>query len=250
MRSGLGPRTRCVIAVHQFGIRCPVDKLREILPARVSIIEDAAQAWETKRNGEFIGGYGDAVIVSFGASKPVALGAGGALLSDRPELETLVTSEVSEQRYLSRVALPAPFPVPLAGRLLGALKRADERAARRQAFVRCLRPALAPAGYAEPDGMPIDDPPWHRFPVWAANIADRDAIIRHADRLGIRAQPDHDVPLYRLPMFSGRSRYVNRVSTGGAQLAVLNIDGPEKRAAALRHVLEDAIPPPVQESSA
>lgn len=238
--AALSPRTRCVIAVHQYGLPCPVGEIREVVPEHVSIVEDAAQAWGSRRNGRFVGGDGDAVVVSFGSSKPVALGAGGALLSDRPGLETLVTSDTSGQRRLARPALPAPFPVPLAGELVAALKRADDRIARRRAFARRVLPALAPAGYASQERGDIDDSSWHRLPVWSRSIADRDALIQHARRHGIRAQQDHDVPLHRLAMFDGRSRYVSGSEEHGASLALLGTDGSQEQASALRRALKDA----------
>jgi dTDP-4-amino-4,6-dideoxygalactose transaminase len=69
-------RTRCVVAVHQYGLPCPVADLRTALPDGVKIIEDAAQSWDTLAEGRPVGRDGDVVVASFGRTKPVPLGAG------------------------------------------------------------------------------------------------------------------------------------------------------------------------------
>jgi dTDP-4-amino-4,6-dideoxygalactose transaminase len=76
-------RTRCVVAVHQYGLPCPVAGLRAELPDEVRIVEDAAQSWDARAEGRSVGRDGDVVVVSFGRSKPVPLGAGGCSATDQ-----------------------------------------------------------------------------------------------------------------------------------------------------------------------
>ncbi len=81
------PRTRAVIASHLFGQPAPVAKLRKLCDERGWIlIEDACQVPGMKidQDGEprSAGSYGHLGTLSFGGSKPLTGGNGGAVLTD------------------------------------------------------------------------------------------------------------------------------------------------------------------------
>lgn len=78
------PRIGTVVAVHLYGHRADMDALRVVTRANgVLLIEDAAQAQGgVHPNGCPYGGSGDASILSFGHTKIIDAGGGGALLFD------------------------------------------------------------------------------------------------------------------------------------------------------------------------
>jgi dTDP-3-amino-3,4,6-trideoxy-alpha-D-glucose transaminase len=83
-----GSRTRAIVAVHLYGQIADMDALRAVADARgLALVEDAAQAHGARSRGRPAGGLGDAAAFSFYPGKNLgALGDGGAVVTDDPEL--------------------------------------------------------------------------------------------------------------------------------------------------------------------
>ena len=87
LESKIGPKTLAVIAVHLFGIPGDIISLKELTKKKgIFLIEDAAQAFENRVNGDLLGQFGDLSIFSFGRGKPFSLLSGGAVVVNNPEL--------------------------------------------------------------------------------------------------------------------------------------------------------------------
>ena len=84
-------RTKAVMAVHFGGLAMDVQALRNALPKRVSIIEDAAHAFGARfANGKPVGSSGNLTCFSFYANKNLSTGEGGAIaLFDQNKAERL-----------------------------------------------------------------------------------------------------------------------------------------------------------------
>ena len=77
------PRTTAIIGVHVWGAPCPIDALSEIAQRRgLRLMFDAAHALACSYKGKMIGGFGDAEIVSFHATKFLNSFEGGAVLTN------------------------------------------------------------------------------------------------------------------------------------------------------------------------
>jgi dTDP-4-amino-4,6-dideoxygalactose transaminase len=73
-------RTRAVIAVHMGGLTVNVSALRDALPPRVAIVEDAAHALGSAyTDGSPVGSSGNLTCFSFYANKNLSTGEGGAV---------------------------------------------------------------------------------------------------------------------------------------------------------------------------
>lgn len=82
----LTPRTKAVIAVHYGGYAIDVRALRQALPGRVSIVEDAAHALGARHpDGRRVGASGNPVCFSFYANKNLSTADGGAIALADPE---------------------------------------------------------------------------------------------------------------------------------------------------------------------
>jgi dTDP-4-amino-4,6-dideoxygalactose transaminase len=81
-------RTRAVMPVHLYGQMCDVAALRGMLDNHpgIAIIEDAAHAFESSRDGYLPGRHSDMAIFSFYATKNVTCGEGGAIITNRADL--------------------------------------------------------------------------------------------------------------------------------------------------------------------
>ena len=80
--AALGPRTRATIVSHLHGGIVPMREVMELAAAHgIRVIEDAAQAPGAMVQGRLAGTWGDVGILSFGGSKLLTAGRGGALLT-------------------------------------------------------------------------------------------------------------------------------------------------------------------------
>lgn len=85
------PRTTAIIGVHAWGAPCPIDELTEIANRRgLHLMFDAAHAIGCSYKGQMIGGFGEAEIVSFHATKFLNSFEGGAVLTNDDTLANRV----------------------------------------------------------------------------------------------------------------------------------------------------------------
>ncbi len=81
------PRTTGIIGVHLWGRPCNVDALTEIArKRRLKMLFDAAHAFACSYEGRMIGGFGDAEVFSFHATKFFNTFEGGAVVTNNDEL--------------------------------------------------------------------------------------------------------------------------------------------------------------------
>ena len=81
------PRTTGVVGVHTWGEVCDVQALHAICERRgIALIFDAAHALGSTDKGEPVGGFGDAEVFSFHATKFVQSFEGGAITTKDPAL--------------------------------------------------------------------------------------------------------------------------------------------------------------------
>ena len=109
------PRTKAIIAVHLFGLCADMDRLREIVPSHIPIIEDAACASGASLNGIPAGGLGEAAVFSFHPRKSITTGEGGMVCTNNTNLAAIAdqlrnhgASVSEEQRHRG----PRPYLLP------------------------------------------------------------------------------------------------------------------------------------------
>lgn len=87
VESAITERTRAILPVHLYGNMCDIKKIRQIAERHnLVIIEDAAHAIESKRDGVRVGELGDTVCFSFYATKSITCGEGGAVATKNPDI--------------------------------------------------------------------------------------------------------------------------------------------------------------------
>lgn len=83
----VGPRTKAVIASHLHGTQVDMRRLMEIAEERgLAVIEDACQSPGALVQGRIAGSWGDCGIHSFGGSKLLTAGRGGAIVTNRADV--------------------------------------------------------------------------------------------------------------------------------------------------------------------
>ncbi|NER94666.1 MAG: DegT/DnrJ/EryC1/StrS family aminotransferase [Symploca sp. SIO1B1] len=81
-------KTKAIIPVHFGGLSCDMNPILEIAKTHnLAVIEDAAHAIPTTYNGKLIGSLdSDATVYSFYATKPIATGEGGMLVTRNSDI--------------------------------------------------------------------------------------------------------------------------------------------------------------------
>jgi len=135
------PEVRAVIASHLQGGTVEMPALRDWADRRgVAIIEDACQAAGATVHGRPAGGWGDLAVLSFGGSKLVTSGRGGAVLTSRADIaqRMRLVAERGNDAY--------PLSELQAALLLPQLERLAAAHAQRAASVSRLKELLTAAG--------------------------------------------------------------------------------------------------------
>jgi dTDP-4-amino-4,6-dideoxygalactose transaminase len=83
VKESLNKRTKAIIVPHLFGLPA---NLEELLSLKVPLIEDCAQALGATYRGKYVGSFGTLSIFSFYATKVIATGEGGMVLSNSEDL--------------------------------------------------------------------------------------------------------------------------------------------------------------------
>jgi perosamine synthetase len=133
----ISPQTRAILISHLHGgvvsMRSAVTIAREY---GLAVIEDACQMPGASIEGRKAGTWGDVGVISFGGSKLLSAGRGGALLTSSPEIKQRV------QLYCNRGNHAYPLSELQATVLLPQLERLDEKNRRRSISVSKLEDKL------------------------------------------------------------------------------------------------------------
>jgi dTDP-4-amino-4,6-dideoxygalactose transaminase len=87
LQAAIGPKTRAVIVSHLHGGIVPMREIMTIAAERgLSVIEDSAQMPGAVIQGRKAGTWGDVGILSFGGSKLLTAGRGGAMLTQKADI--------------------------------------------------------------------------------------------------------------------------------------------------------------------
>jgi dTDP-4-amino-4,6-dideoxygalactose transaminase len=127
---GVGPRTRAIIVSHLHGGMADMPRIMELAQAHgLAVVEDACQAPGATIDGRLAGTWGDVGVLSFGGSKLLTAGRGGALLTRHAEIQQRI------KIFCERGNDAFPLSELQAAVLLPQLERLGERNRLRRASV-------------------------------------------------------------------------------------------------------------------
>lgn len=200
----LTDKTAAVIAVHQYGLPCPIKEIRAVLPSHIAVIEDAAQVFGHLAQGTGAGLFADMVVSSFGPHKPLSMGGGGGVFGDHADLVGAIQQSRLAMREGSE--LPYSYEMHPAGVLdyQQAITNAYERILARRKLVEDISNILQKIGFEIWQGRQGDAPCWHRLPIWATTPALRHAALTSSMATNV-VQESHRIDTADLPMFAGKS---------------------------------------------
>ena len=155
LAEAVGPATRAVIVSHLHGGVVPMDEVMAVAAAHgLRVIEDAAQMPGAIIQGRRAGTWGDAGVLSFGGSKLLTAGRGGALLTRHADIYQRART------YQLRGNQVCPLSELQAAVLLPQLAKLDDRNNRRARNVSLLKerlrdvPGLRPFANRCPESEP------------------------------------------------------------------------------------------------
>jgi dTDP-4-amino-4,6-dideoxygalactose transaminase len=131
--AAIEPATKAIVVSHLHGGVVAMSRLMEVAHQRgVSVVEDACQCPGATIEGRLAGTWGDVGVLSFGGSKLLTAGRGGALVTSREEIQQRV------KVFGDRGNQAFPLSELQAAVLLPQLETLAERNATRAARVRQL----------------------------------------------------------------------------------------------------------------
>ena len=131
--NAIGPNTKAILVSHLHGGFARMCRIRELADAHgIAVVEDACQVPGARVEGRPAGGWGDASVLSFGGSKLLTAGRGGAMITRHHEV--LQRAKI----FSERGNLAFPLSELQAAVLLPQLDRLEERNAQRQESVNLL----------------------------------------------------------------------------------------------------------------
>lgn len=74
-------KTKAILVVHSYGYVVNIEKLKNLIPNNIKIIEDCAEAHFAELNGNLVGTQSDIACYSFFANKILTTGEGGMCIS-------------------------------------------------------------------------------------------------------------------------------------------------------------------------
>jgi len=99
----INENTKVIVPVHYAGVACDMDMIKaQIDGLKIRIVEDAAQAIDSKYKDEYLGSIGEVGCFSFHETKNISSGEGGALLVNEANLRA--RAEILWEKGTNRAA--------------------------------------------------------------------------------------------------------------------------------------------------
>jgi dTDP-4-amino-4,6-dideoxygalactose transaminase len=184
LAEAFGPATRAIIVSHLHGGVVPMREVMELAQRHgVAVVEDAAQAPGARVQGRPAGTWGDVGVLSFGGSKLLTAGRGGAILTNDAGVAQRA------RLWLQRGNHVCPLSELQAAVLLPQLDRLTERNARRHRAVELLGEQLRAIPGVRPfvnGELPDSDPVYYK--VGMQFDAERFGLSRERFLAAVRAE--------------------------------------------------------------
>jgi dTDP-4-amino-4,6-dideoxygalactose transaminase len=242
VEAAIGPRTKAVMTMSYAGRAGETAALRELCRARgLVLLEDAAHAIGSRLGDRQLGTFGDAGAFSFFSNKNLAVGEGGAIVTDDDGLAERIRllrshgmTTLTWDRHRGHasgydvVALGFNYRIDEPRAALGSarLARLDADTARRAAHVSRYRELLAGL-----DGLtllhdpePDESPAHHLFPVVLDERLDRDTFRRELAERGVQTSV-HYPPVHRFSIYDERAAALPATEAYAARTVTLPLFG-------------------------
>lgn len=200
IEAAITKNTRAILPVHIFGQCCDMELLMALADAYgLAVIEDAAQAFGARWQGQPVGGLGTAGCFSFYPSKPLGcFGDGGLVTTNDSELahrlRLLSNHGAKGPNRHTRFGLVSRLDTLQAAVLRVKLASLEAHLAARREVAGRYRTLLATQPLELPASRTGAE---HCFAQFTIRCDDRDGLQQHLARAGIATAIHYPLPLYR-----------------------------------------------------
>jgi len=205
LEAAVTPRTRAIMPVHLYGHPVDLDGIGRVAERYgLAVVEDAAQAHGARHRGRRVGS-GHAVAFSFYPGKNLgALGNGGAVVTDDPELADrlrLLRNYGAREKYVHETrGGNSRLDEVQAAVLATKLPYLDAWNERRRAVARRYTEAFTGLpGVAVPEVAPWAEHVWHQYVL---RVSHRDAVRRRLERAGVMTLVHYPTANHLMPAYA------------------------------------------------
>ncbi|WP_294622102.1 DegT/DnrJ/EryC1/StrS aminotransferase family protein [uncultured Roseovarius sp.] len=190
------PKTKVILAVHLYGQPADLDALRVVADQHgLQILEDAAQAHGARYKSDRMGARGTATFSFYPSKNLGALGDGGALVTNDPDIAHqvgLLRNYGSEIKYVHEIKGLNSRLDPLQAAVLSVkLQVLDDWNTRRRAIAQRYSAAFSKAGLMPPFVPEWAEPVWH---LYVLRHDDRDRFQKRLQDAGIATVIHYPIP--------------------------------------------------------
>ena len=178
--SAIGKPTSAILVSHLHGQLLDVEALRKTLPDSIPIVEDCCQVPGAVFNGQVCGSFGDVSAFSFGGSKLLSSGRGGALLSND---ESIIRKA---QLFGARGNEAFPLSQLQATVLVPQLSELSQRNVDRQTAVETIVESVAKSCgsfLTRPETQTASA--WYKLPWLLRDVVDREVVLARLQAEGV-----------------------------------------------------------------
>jgi len=215
VEDAIGKRTRGILPVDVFGHPCRIDELQQIADRRgLWLVEDACEALGSAIDGRALGSFGEASVFAFYPNKQLTTGEGGMVVTDDPELASVMRSLRNQGRdedgtWLRHVRLGFNYRIDELSAAIGVaqLRRLADLRRGRERVIAAYADALGDLEWltlpAERPGASVD---WFVYVVRVRADVDRDRMIEQLATRGVPSRP-YFAPIHLQPYYRERFGY-------------------------------------------
>ncbi|HSI74200.1 MAG TPA: DegT/DnrJ/EryC1/StrS family aminotransferase [Fimbriimonas sp.] len=200
IEAAITPRTKAIMPVHLFGQMCDMETINDIAQRHnLVVIEDAAQAVGSTRNGKPAGNFGIGAGLSFYVTKNLgAAGDAGAILTNDDAIaercrSIRVHGMGRERYYYDYVGYTSRMDEVQAAVLRIKLNRLRQWNERRARIAEMYCEQLVGSGIPTPQTQPGNNNTWHQFSV---RVQKRPEVMARMKEAGVDTMIYYPVPLH------------------------------------------------------
>lgn len=204
IEAAITPRTKAIAIVHLYGRNAYTDKIGEICKKyNLKLIEDCAQSHGCKHtNGRVTGSLGDAAGHSFYPGKNLgALGDGGAVTTNDPELATVVRTLAnygSQRKYVFKYAGRNSRLDEIQAAVLNVkLRYLVEDNAKRRTIAHYYYENINNPLIILPDLLPDENNVYHLFPIIVKGKENRNRLHNYLENNGVGTICHYPIPPHK-----------------------------------------------------
>ncbi len=208
-------KTKAIIPVHLYGQMVDMKKLKKIADKhKLAIIEDAAHAIESERDGLKPGQASFAACFSFHTAKNITSGQGGMFVTNNLkdfEIAKMLrrdgVANVNDKRRMFIMGYKYDSTDFQAAMLSSQIERIEKQRRLREHTFKKYTAAFEKAGINFPKTLPNVKHACHMFVIWV-NPAKRDGIRKNLGKAGIQTSIHYD-PIHLEPYYKKTFGYKN-----------------------------------------